>query len=652
MCGIAGAIDLTGKRTFPADRLAAMCRALAHRGPDDEYSHLEPGVALGARRLAIVDLDGGRQPLGNERKTVWVAFNGELFEYPELFAELQARGHVLATRCDTEIWAHLYEECGAGMFDRARGQFAVSLWNAQQRVLLLGRDRVGICPLYYTETEGWLLWASEIKALFASGFVRPRPDARALDDFFCFFSAGTTRTFFEGVRSLPPGRYLKVQDGRVAQHQYWDLDFPDAGEELQVADDSKLIDELEHLLRQSVRRRLRGDVPVGSYLSGGVDSSTVLALAVQESTHPVRSFTIGLRQHAGIDEHAQAMDTAERLGSPLTPILMDRRDIADAFPQLIQAAECPVIDTSCACMIRLAETVHQQGYKVVLTGEGADEALAGYPWFKAQRLQHAFKWILPRLLYSLGRGGLRIANGKRPQRRTPFRALGGVRTVQQGIFEFIGRGRETFYSPGMWSAVEGHAPFDDLDLTNERMPRWHPLNQALYVDYRSFLPALLLSSKGDRSAMNSSVETRPPFLDEDVIAFCARLHPRYKLRGMTEKWLLRRVADRLLPRNVSRRRKHGFHATFALTFLGPDRPRWVDELLSPESLQRTGYFDPAAVERVRALLTGRRILPYYRYDIGMTAVIATQLWHHIFCGGLANLPTWSPSSPNGRFVRE
>jgi asparagine synthase (glutamine-hydrolysing) len=626
-----------------------MCRELAHRGPDDEHSHIEPGIALGARRLAIVDLDGGRQPLSNERQTVWVSFNGELFEYPELFAELQAKGHVLRTKRDTEIWPHLYEECGAGMFERARGQFAVSLWDAQQRTLLLGRDRVGICPLYYTEAEGWLLWASEIKALFASGFVRPRPDVRAIDDFFCFFSAGTTRTFFEGVRSLPPGRYLRIQQGRVCLNQYWDLDFPDAGDETRLAEESKLIDELEHLLRQSVRRRLRGDVPVGSYLSGGVDSSTVLALAVQESSHPVRSFTVGLRQNAGTDEHGQAAETAERLGSPLTPVLMDRRDIAEAFPQLIRAAEAPVIDTSCACMIRLAENVHQQGYKVVLTGEGADEALAGYPWFKAQKLQSMFRWILPRVMHGLGRGGLRVAGGRHPQPGTPFRALGGVRTVQQGIYEFMARSRETFYSPGMWSNLKGHVPFADLDLTNERLSRWHPINQALYVDYRSFLPALLLSSKGDRSAMNSSVETRPPFLDEDVISFCARLHPRYKLRGMTEKCLLRRVADRLLPRHVSRRRKHGFHATFALTFLGPNRPGWVDELLSPESLNRAGYFDPVAVQRMRALLTRRRRLrPYYRYDMGMTAVVATQLWHHIFCGGLADLPRWTPAALNGK----
>jgi asparagine synthase (glutamine-hydrolysing) len=644
MCGIAGAIDLRDKRPFPTERLQAMCAALAHRGPDDQHLHVEPGLALAVRRLSIVDVAGGRQPLANERGDVWVAFNGELFEYPELFERLRIRGHTFATHCDTEIWPHLYEEFGERCFEQARGQFAVALWDAGQRLLLLGRDRVGICPLFYAQADGWLLWASEIKALLASGFVPPRADPRGIDHFFCFYTTGTTRTFFEGIRSLPPGHYLQVRDGLIALRRYWDLDFPDAGEERRADDESKLADELEHLLRQAVRRRLRGDVPVGSYLSGGVDSSTILALAAQESRHPVRSFTVGLRGDAGHDEHEQAEETAGWLGSPLTPVLMDRRDMADAYPALIRAAEGPVVDTSCACMIRLAEAVHEQGYKVVLTGEGADEALAGYGWFKLQKLHQATFWLLPRLRHALGRGGLRVAGRKYPRQRTPFRALRGVRTAQQGAFEFVGSCREMLYAEGLWSALEDHSPFDDLDLTNDRLVRWHPLNQAIYVDYHTFLPGLLLSSKGDRAAMNSSVETRPPFLDEDVIAFCAGLHPRYKLRGFTEKWLLRRVADRLLPRHVSRRRKHGFHAAFARTFLGPDAPPWINELLSPESLRRTGYFDETGVEKARALLTGRRRLrPMLPLDLGMTMVVATQLWHHLFCdGGLASLPTWTP----------
>ena len=244
MCGIAGAVDLTGSREFSTRRLLAMTAAIAHRGPDDEQVHIEPGVALGARRLSIIDLAGGRQPLANEDGSIWVAFNGELFEYPELRQDLLARGHRLATRCDTEAWVHLYEDLREGMFDQARGQFAVSLWDRNSRTLILGRDRVGICPLYYTEVDGWLLWGSEIKALLASALVAARPDVRGIDHLFTFFCAGTTRTFFEGIHSLPPGHFLKVRDGRVTKHKYWDLDFPDAGQERRLDDPTPLVDEL------------------------------------------------------------------------------------------------------------------------------------------------------------------------------------------------------------------------------------------------------------------------------------------------------------------------------------------------------------------------------------------------------------------------
>src|SRR4051794_4969603 len=415
MCGIAGALDLTGSREFPVARLLAMTGAIAHRGPDDEQVHTEPGVALGARRLSIVDLAGGRQPIANERGDVWVAFNGELFEYPELRHDLLERGHRLATRCDTEAWVHLYEDLGEGMFERARGQFAVSLWDRNERTLILGRDRGGICPLYYAERDGWLLWGSEIKSLLASGLVEARPDPKGIDHLFTFFCAGTSRTFFEGVKSLPPGHYLKVRDGRIELKQYWDLDFPDKGDERRLSDPAPLVDELEGLLRQAVERRLRGDVPVVSYISGGLDSTVVLGMSSRQRGEAVPSFTIGL-DRAGPDERTHSEETARLLGSKLTMVTMDRGKIVEAFPELITAAEGPVLDTSCAALMKLAEAVHEQGYKVVLTGEGADEALAGYVWYKTAKAREALTRVIgrgiPRILrglamMSIGGGGTR-----------------------------------------------------------------------------------------------------------------------------------------------------------------------------------------------------------------------------------------------------
>ncbi len=352
MCGIAGALDLTGRREFSSTRALAMTAAIAHRGPDDEQIHREPGVMLGARRLSIVDLAGGRQPIANEDGSIWVAFNGELFEYPELRRDLLARGHTLATRCDTEAWVHLYEDHGRALFDRARGQFAVSLWDRNTRTLLLGRDRVGICPLYYTVRDGWLLWGSEIKALLASGLVAARPDPCGIDHLFTFFCSGTTRTCFEGVKSLPPGYYLRAHDGRIELQQYWDLDFPDLGEERREADPGVLVDELEGLLRQSVERRLRGDVPVVSYLSGGLDSTVVLGMSSRQRGEAVPSFTIGFDK-AGPDERSAAAEAAAALGSKLTTLVLDRSHLVDAFPELVTAAEGPVLDTSCAALMKL-----------------------------------------------------------------------------------------------------------------------------------------------------------------------------------------------------------------------------------------------------------------------------------------------------------
>lgn len=650
MCGIAGALDLTGRREFPTLRLAAMTRAITHRGPDDEGFHQEPGVSLGARRLSIVDLAGGHQPIANEDQSVWVAFNGELFDFPEVSQVLKARGHRLATRCDTELWAHLYEDHAEGMFERALGQFAVSLWDRRNRTLILGRDRVGIAPLYYAEADGWLLWGSEVKAILASGLINAAPDPKGIDHLFNFFCASTTRSYFAGVKSLPPGHFLRVKDGRVEVRKYWDLDFPDMGQERRLDDPTPLIDELEARLRHSVERRLRGDVPVVSYISGGLDSTVVLGLSSRERGKAVPSFTIALDK-AGPDERAAAEEAAGSLGSKLTTISLNRRDIADAFPALTIAAEGPVMDTSCACLMRLAESVHDQGYKVVLTGEGADEALAGYVWFKTQQGRDRWANRLGIPLSDRFRRMLWRHLGGEIRRIPPRDGIRGIRPAQQDMYELFSATRSVLYSGGMWDRLGDHNPYDDLSLPNDRIKRWDPLNQSLYVGYKVMLAGLLMISKGDRIAMRSSVEARYPFLDEDVISFCSEVAPEYKLRGNTEKWLLRQVAARTLPQQIANRPKTMFRAKFSGTFLGPDRPHWVDQLLSPESLRRAGHFDPEAIARQRAWQTRiPRITPRrFVYDIGLTCVVSTQLWHHLYCGGgLCDLPTWSPPQASQR----
>lgn len=618
-----------------------MLRVIGQYGPSIA-AHREPGLAMGVHRLELAASDAG-QPVANEDGQVWVACSGRLFDEVDVPRQLIQWGHQLAGKCDAEAWAHLYEDHGEHIFHSARGQYATSLWDAHERKLLLGRERARICPLYYAQRDGWLVWGSEIKALLSSGLVAAEPDPKGIDYALTFYAPGTSRTAFQGVSSLPPCHYLRACGGQVELVRYWDLDFPEAGQERRVANPETLVDELDARMRQAIRRRLNDGAPAAVYLSGGLDSSLVLALGIKEGREPLAAFTIGM-SGAGPDERLKACEVAETLGCPLTTMNVKPRDLARAYPQLVRAVEFPDPLTIDASLLRLAEFVHGHGCKVVLTGEGADEALAGYHLFKLQKLHSKLNWHLGRLAFWLAGSGLRVRTGQNGWRRTGFRALAGVRVARQLTFELAGRSRETFYSERMWESLKDHSPFGDLDLSNDRILRWHPINQAIYVEYHTFLTKPSLTAASDHSVLGSSIETRPPFLDEDLVAFCASIHPDYKLRGWTGKWLLRRLGQRVLPRRTARRLKQGLATSLSGTFLGPQGPAWVRQLLSPESLRTSGYFDPAGVARILARRSKRPAMQAgMTGDFGLTAVIATQLWHHTFFGGgLADLPCWSP----------
>ena len=361
------------------------------------------------------------------------------------------------------------------------------------------------------------------------------------------------------------------------------------------------------------------------------------------------SFTIGLDK-AGPDERSHAAESAQALGSKLTTVTMNRADIVAAYPELIRAAEGPVMDSSAACLMRLAQAVHAQDYKVVLTGEGADEALAGYAWFKTQKIRDMLNWG-PVPVVLKGAPNLALASIGGMTHRPNLLGINGTRTAQQDVYDFMGQARSRLYSAAMWNRLAGYSAYDDLDITNDRFRRWHPLNQSLYVGYKVMLPGLLLLGKGDRVAMNSSVEARYPLLDDDVIAFCARSRRSTSCAGLpTNGCCARWPLGRCRPRSPIDPRRCSAPAV-SDAFFHRDRPPWVDQLLSPESLKTTGWFDPAGVARERAAqvrfprITPRRII----MDLSLTCVIATQLWHHIYLGGgLCDLPTWEGMSPGER----
>jgi asparagine synthase (glutamine-hydrolysing) len=650
MCGIAGMADLAGERAAPRGALEAMARALFHRGPDDGGFLQRPGLGLVSRRLSIVGLSDGRQPLTNEDGSVWVVFNGELFDYPEERARLEARGHRFRTHCDTELVPHLWEDHGEEMFSSLRGQFALALWDDRRRMLVVGRDRFGICPLFWTRqttrSGEWLLFASEIKALLATGMVPPRPDARGINHVFTFFALPGPVTCFEGVQALMPGHFLSIdfarRPGKVTDRTYWRMDFPDRGQE-SSGTRRELVDGMEAVLRRAVARRLRADVPVVSYLSGGVDSSLVVALAARERGRPVPTFTIQI-DDPDLDETGRAAAVARHVGSKTTVVRCGAAEVLANYPHLIQAAEGPVIDTACAALLLLAQEVHAQGYKVALTGEGADEWLAGYPWFKSHKLL-GYLDVVPglRLSQLARRAYLRLTGSPRfpwALARRVYDAVGGP-NAWLDVYGLMSLSKLRFYSRRMHEEVGDHLPYADLGLDLDRMSRWHPLNRSLYLGARVMLPGLLLASKGDRVAMHSSVETRYPFLDLEVFDFLARLHPRWKMRGFREKYVLRRVAERWLPREVAWRPKAMFRAPFDSFHL--DRaPSFVEQLLSEESLVKTGYFDAHAVTHWRQSFRNLRAGSPSRasVEMGLVGVLATQLWHHTFIDpSLADLPS-------------
>ncbi len=688
MCGIAGIVNLTEPAAIDSQIVRRMADAITHRGPDEDGYFFRPGLALVNRRLSIVGLKDGKQPISNEDRFISVVFNGELFDYPEVKAQLQSKGHQFRTHCDTELIPHLYEEHGEGVFEKLRGQFAVALWDERKQQLLLARDRFGICPLFWTRQGDWLLFASEIKALLASGLVPAKPDVRGINHVFTFFALPGPVTCFAGINCLLPGRYLRIPPspyrgrgaggegaeasngtppltpdpsprGRGAQIQekvYWEIDFPDAGQE-ELRDfrrfgsnaHSPVIDEFEAIMKKAVERRLRADVPVVSYLSGGVDSSLVVALACaqrrSEGKGPIPTFTISVQDDPTLNEESEAHVVARHVGCEEIIVNCGRDEVLKTYPELIRAAEGPVIDTACAALLMLARKVHQSGYKVALTGEGADEWLAGYPWYKAHRALGMLDVIPGLPLGGLARRAYLKLTGAPPfawdaVRRT-IDAIGGD-SAWLNIYGLFGSAKTRFFSAGMWEQLGDHLPYADLKLNVGRARKWHPLNRSLYLGARVMLPGLLLASKGDRVAMNSSVETRYPFLDEEVFSFLAKLHPNWKMRGLRDKLILRYLADRWVPKAIAWRRKamfraplDGFHTTTLPTF--------VDQLLSPESLRKTGYFDVAAVAHWRQAFRGMRGTQRTMIEMGLVGVVATQLWHHTYIDGtLAELPAWEP----------
>ncbi|HEV7866786.1 MAG TPA: asparagine synthase C-terminal domain-containing protein, partial [Chthoniobacteraceae bacterium] len=486
----------------------------------------------------------------------------------------------------------------------------------------------------------------------ASGMVPARPDRRGIDHVFTFMALPGPRTCFEGVQLLSPGRFLRVTgdsgrgDAEVRERAYWEMNFPDSGDEEGGDDPKKLVDDFEKVLLHAVEERLRADVPVGAYLSGGVDSSMIVALACHLKGPAINTYTVSVDDTA-LNELSAANLSAQHIGTK-PPIVQDFRhsDALETYPKLIAAAEAPVIDTASAALLQLAGRVHANGQKVVLTGEGADEWLVGYPWYKAHKLISYLDAVPGLRLSGMARRAYlraaKVPHFPETWRQEVENSVGG-NNAWIDSYGLLAISKLRFYGEPMREVLAKHNAWLDLDFPLERARRWDPMHRGIWIAARVLLAGHLLQGKGDRVAMHSSVEVRPPFLDEDVFDFLAKLHPRWKLRGFRDKHLLRLLAERWIPKKIARRQKVIFRAPLDAFHIEPEPP-YVGQLLSQESIKRAGYFDNAEVQRWRKGFRNMRAgsLPRLSVEMGLAAVVATQLWHHEFMGGgLADLPEWS-----------
>jgi asparagine synthase (glutamine-hydrolysing) len=629
VCGIAG-IARQEPRGVDLSTLGRMAAAIRHRGPDGYGFLTGPRVGFAHVRLSIVDLAGGAQPLASEDGRVVVTYNGEVYNYRELTEELKARGHRFRTASDTEVLVHGWEEWGTRLFDRLNGQFAFALFDRSTQDVILVRDRFGVRPLFYAIQGGDLVFGSEVKALFASGEVEPAADPEGLDEVFTFWGALPPRTPFKGVHQLPPGHYAVWRDGKLAVHPWYRLAYPEAREESTSA-----IRELDEIMRTGVDLRLRADVPVGGYLSGGLDSSITCALASAASPFALRTFSVAF-DDPRFDESEWQNTLAKEIGSHHAVSHISAGTIAEDFPDVIRHTETPLLRTAPVPMYRLARLTRERDIKVVLTGEGADELFLGYDLFKevsvrlfcGRHPESAARAALFNRVYTYLPG----ANRGGEFWKNFFLDAG---SPDDPLFSHLPRFNLTartkeFYGPAMREAIGARDVLAELrDTLPPAFATWSPLNRAAYLEMTTLLSPYLLSSQGDRMGMAHAVEGRYPFLDHRLFEFAAALPTSSKLLGLKEKEILRRWATDVVPPSIRDRGKQPYRAPDAPSFFGDGAPAWVDEVLDVACTRDYGYFEPSAVEGLvrrarRGQATG------FRENQAIVAVLSTHLWHERF----------------------
>jgi asparagine synthase (glutamine-hydrolysing) len=596
VCGIAGRLNFEVDEPVSGEIVRAMCATLRHRGPDDEGVYVDGPLGIGMRRLSIIDVAGGRQPIRNEDGSIWVVYNGEIYNFQELRSFLERQGHSFYTATDSEVLVHLYEEFGEDFLTPLAGMFALALWDRRQKKLLLARDRLGIKPLYYSVTSGRLRFASEIKALLADGVDR-NIDLQALHDYLSLNYIPGERSIFQSVRKLPPGHILVCADGTVRIRRYWSLDYAATDEPTDRTEESYR-EELRSLLKTVVRQHLIADVPLGVLLSGGLDSGSLVALASEVSSRPMRTFSIGF-EDPSYDELAGARAVARRFGTEHHERVV-RPDAVRLLPSLVRFFDEPFADSSALALYSVCQLARGH-VTVALSGEGGDEIFAGYETYAAYRAAELYKrlpgavtnWLVPALVRRMPVSHRRVSLDYRAKRFIDGALLPPIEGHFHWKLIFSEDAKEALYAGGK-NGFE--SPLALYRQAYDKCEAAEPLAKLQHVDMAIYLPDDILV-KADRMSMANSLELRVPFLDHRVVQFAAALPASLKLRAFTKKYILKRMMASRLPVSSVHGRKRGFNVPIPLWLHGELRDL-VHDMLGADRIRRDGFFDPEVVAKM------------------------------------------------------
>ena len=636
MCGIAGIVNYGQSHQPSEQELVSMLAAIKHRGPDESGIYLSEGIGLGNVRLSILDLSSGQQPMSIQQGRYWIVYNGEVFNYIEVRRELEGLGAKFVTQSDTEVVLQAYAQWGPECLNHFDGQFAIAIWDKVKKELFLARDRMGIRPLFFTRSNGRFIFCSEIKGLFQVPDVKRVISPEAMSQIFTFWTTITPQTPFEDVLEVQPGHYMLINERETVSKKYWNLTFPAEGNYSRLSL-GEATEELRSLFRTSVKMRLRADVEVAAYLSGGIDSSVTTAFIHELEPGVLNTFSIGFRDK-DFDETPFQIEASKYFNTNHTAFSCTSQEIGANFYDTIKHTEFPILRTAPTPMYMLSKKVREHNIKVVITGEGADEILAGYNIFKEDKIRRFWARnpqsdIRPLLLKKLYPYLPMMKDAK----TTALKMFFGYKLgeTDHPYYSHLLRWHNTsriqnYFSDAMQGGLSNYEPLDELSKNMAAgFSQFGDLSKAQYLESTVFMSGYLLSSQGDRMAMANSVEGRYPFLDHHLVEFANSLPESYKLRLLNEKHILKKMMAGKIPQSILSRHKQAYRAPIHQSFLGQNAPEYVNELLSESNLTSFGYFSPEKVNKLTTkIMSGGQVSE--TENMALAGIISTQLLHHFF----------------------